>query len=80
MIMDAAGPSNAPYIMQETGTGSGYQTYNVDEALNENAQAFYDMLSTAQAPLYPNCELESELSTAVRMLSIKSDYNIPEGG
>ena len=66
--------------MQDPGNESGYQTYNVDEAPNENAQSFYDMLSATQAPLYPNCEVESELSAAVRMLSIKFDYNITENG
>ena len=80
MVMDAVGPSNAPYIMQDTSSRSDYQTCNVDETLNENAQAFCDILSTAQDPLYPKCEVKSELSTAVRMLSIKSDYNILEGG
>ena len=38
------------------------------------------MLSAAQGPLYPNYEVESKLSVAVRMLSIKFDYNITECG
>ena len=80
MVMDAVEPSNAPYIMQDAGSGSSYQTYNVDETSNENAQPFYDMLFTTQAPLYPNYEVESELSATVRMLNVKSDYNIPECG
>ena len=36
MVMDEAGP----YIIQDIGSGSGYQTYTIDEALNENAQDF----------------------------------------
>jgi len=78
--MDAAKPSNASYVMQDLGSRSGYQTYNVDEAPNEYVQSFYDILSAAQAPLYPNCKVESELSVAIRILSIKSDYNITECG
>ena len=37
MVMGAAGPSNASDVMQDCGSESSYQTYNVDEAPNENA-------------------------------------------
>ena len=37
MVIDVAKPSNTPYIMQNTSSESGYQTYNVDEAPNEYA-------------------------------------------
>ncbi|XP_052193958.1 uncharacterized protein LOC127802254 [Diospyros lotus] len=79
MVMDAAGPSHAPATMQGAFSESGYQSYNIEEPPNENVKAFYEMLSAAQSPLYSGCDAESELSAAVRMLSIKSYYNMPEG-
>ena len=35
------------------------------------------MLSAAQSPLYPCYDAKSEISVAIRMLSIKFDYNMP---
>ena len=38
-------------------------------------EPFYNMVQTAQQPLYDSCSTHSELSVAVRLLSIKSNYN-----
>ena len=40
---------------------------------------FFNMLATAQAPLWEGCENHSELSTSLEALSLKSDYNMFEG-
>ena len=50
----------------------------VSEQPNAEAQAFYDMLQTAQTPLWEGCSTQTELSNAVRLMSIKSDYNMPQ--
>ena len=36
------------------------------------------MVQAAQQPLYDGCSTYSELSAVVRLLSIKSDYNMPQ--
>jgi len=41
-------------------------------------EPFYNMVQPAQQPLYDNCSTHSELFTAVRLLNIKSNYNIPQ--
>ncbi|XP_052198317.1 uncharacterized protein LOC127805607 [Diospyros lotus] len=64
MVMDAAGPSHVPATMQGAFSESGHQSYNIEEPPNENAKAFYEMLSAAQSPLYSGCDAESELSAA----------------
>lgn len=48
---------------------------NVEESPNIGASRFYKMLNSAQNPLWHGCEY-SELSVAVRMMSIKSEYNM----
>jgi len=40
-------------------------------------EPFYNMVQAAQQPLCDGCSTHSELSAAVRLLSIKSDYNMP---
>ena len=50
---------------------------NVNEQPNAKAQAFYDMLQAAQRPLWDGCG-QTELSNAIRLMSIKSDYNMPQ--
>ncbi|WMV50981.1 hypothetical protein MTR67_044366 [Solanum verrucosum] len=47
-----------------------------DEAPNEEAKHFYDQLEESSRPL---CEgsLHSALSVAVRLMNIKSDWNVP---
>ena len=39
-------------------------------------EAFYNMLESAQQPLYDGCTTHSELSATMRLLSIKSEHNI----
>ena len=64
MVLDAAGPSfRAPDAQ-------------IEEPPNSEAQKFFDMLNATQQPLWKGCENHSEFSCAVRMLSIKSDYNV----
>lgn len=43
-----------------------------------DATKFYKMLNSAQGPLWHGCKY-SELSTAVRMMSIKYEYNMSHG-
>jgi len=48
------------------------------EPPNPSAQHFYDKLNAAQRPLWPGCNNHTELSLALRMMSIKSDYNMSQ--
>ena len=49
---------------------------NEEETPNLDDQKFYDLLHSVQKPLWPGCTDHSELSVAVRLLSIKSEGNI----
>ena len=49
----------------------------MDEQPNASAQHFYDLLQAAQRPLWEGCTTHTELSVALKMLSIKTEYNIP---
>ena len=51
---------------------------NVNEQPNAEVQTFYNMLQAAQRPLLDGCTNQTELSNAVRLTSIKSDYNMPQ--
>jgi len=51
---------------------------NEYEPLNPTTQRFYEKLNTAQRPLWPGCNNHTELSLALRMMSIKSDYNMSQ--
>ncbi|XP_038698945.1 uncharacterized protein LOC119996398 [Tripterygium wilfordii] len=75
MVMDAAGPSVRDELLQ----GDNYNQQFVPEPPNPDVQGFFDMLSAAQAPLWDGCKSHSELSAAMRLLSIKADYNMPQG-
>ena len=59
--------------------GPDFGVHNIEENLEESpnleAQKFYDLLSASEQPLFKGCENHSELSAAVRMLSIKSESN-----
>ena len=48
-----------------------------EEGSSTCREPFYNMVQAAQQPLYDGCSTHSELSAAVRLLSIKSDYNMP---
>ncbi|TMW84051.1 hypothetical protein EJD97_000136 [Solanum chilense] len=52
---------------------------NVEEAPNEEANIFYEQLRDCSSPLF-NVSGHSKLSITVRLLSIKSDNNISQGG
>lgn len=67
MVMDAAGPSVDANTRECE-----------PEMPNAAAQQFYQMLDAAKTPLWEGCEDHSELSASVRLLSIKSDYNMSE--
>ena len=47
----------------------------VNEPPNPEAQKFYDMLDAAQRPIWPDSRM-TELEAAVRLMSIKSNYNV----
>ena len=42
---------------------------------NPEAQKFYDVLDAAQRPIWPSSRM-TELEAAVRLMSIKFDYNV----
>nr|XP_018624256.2 uncharacterized protein LOC108944053 isoform X2 [Nicotiana tomentosiformis] len=52
---------------------------NVVEPPNDEAKRFYESLESASRPLYEG-SMHSELSVAVRLLTIKSDWNISQAG
>jgi len=49
---------------------------NVDSGMNANAEAFYSMLHSAQQSSYEGSHTHTELSVAMRLLSIKSEHNV----
>ena len=51
----------------------------MEENHNPETQKFFDMLVTAQAPLWEGCEHHSKLSASLACLSLKYDYNMSEG-
>ena len=48
-----------------------------DQSPNEEAQKFYQLLKSASSPLWEG-SAHSELSLAVRLMSIKSDWNVQQ--
>lgn len=59
--------------------GSGFNYNTEPEEPNPTYAKFHKLLCASQSPLRDGCEDHSVLSIAVRLMSIKSDYNIPEG-
>ncbi|XP_010468113.1 PREDICTED: uncharacterized protein LOC104748126 [Camelina sativa] len=52
---------------------------NMEEEPNAEAKKFYDILDAAKNPIYDGCkEGLSQLSLAARLLSLKTDYNLPQ--
>ena len=45
---------------------------------NAEAQAFYNMLKAKQRPLWDGYNNQTELSNAAKLMSIKSDYSMPQ--
>ena len=56
MILNHVGPSIGQYIEQE----GVIETERMEENPNHEAQKFFDMLATAQAPLWEGCEHHSK--------------------
>ena len=51
---------------------------NIDTGMNTNAKAAYSLLHSAQQPLYKGLHTHTELSAAMRLLSIKSEHNMSD--
>ncbi|KAM3361279.1 hypothetical protein P3S68_016133 [Capsicum galapagoense] len=51
---------------------------HVEEAPNDESKCFFEQLEAFSRPLYEGSP-HSQLSIAVRLLSIKSDWNVPQG-
>ena len=67
MVMNGVSPSVRAHTLE-----------NEEEEPNVDTQDLYEMLGNARTPIYDGCTTHTELSTAVRMLSIKADFNLPE--
>ena len=48
-----------------------------EEESSTYREPFYNIVQAAQQPLYDGCSIHSEFSAGVRLLSNKSDYNMP---
>jgi len=65
--------------MEYTAGDAIMENQNIREEESSTCQEpFYNIVQAAQQPLYDDCSTHSELSAAVRLLSIKCDYNIPQ--
>ncbi|XP_056843317.1 uncharacterized protein LOC130495813 [Raphanus sativus] len=52
---------------------------NMEEEPNAEAKKFYNILDAAKHPIYDGCkEGLSQLSLAARLMSLKTDYNLPQ--
>ena len=49
-----------------------------NEQPNVEAQAFYNMLHAAHRLLWDGCSNQTELLNAIKLMSIKSDYNMSQ--
>ncbi|XP_016195660.1 uncharacterized protein LOC107636683 [Arachis ipaensis] len=67
MVVDATGPE----LMSQ------FEEY-MEKPPNAEAKKFYDLLQSAQRPLFEGCVGHSELSMAVKMLSIKAKGNVSQ--
>jgi hypothetical protein len=67
MVFDAIGPEIMDQFEQ-----------HMEEPPNREAKVFYDLLESAQRPLWDGCDTHSKLSMAVKMLSIKVEGNISQ--
>ncbi|KAL6550610.1 hypothetical protein OROMI_021098 [Orobanche minor] len=62
-------------------TDHGGPRFNVDqneELPNHEAQRLYDMLNAADRELWPGCEKHSQLSLALRLMSLKAENHMSE--
>lgn len=69
MIVDAIRPENLDQFEPQQ-----------EEPPNREAKLFYDLLQSAQRPLWEGCDTHSELSMAVELLTIKSEGNMSQKG
>lgn len=67
MIFDATRPENLDQFEPQP-----------EEPPNREAKLFYDLLQSAQRPLWEGCDTHSELSMAVEMLAINYDGNMSQ--
>ncbi|GAU21906.1 hypothetical protein TSUD_34030 [Trifolium subterraneum] len=58
--------------------GFNREHQNEEEPPNMEAAKFFDMLNSAQQPLWPGCENTTELSAAIKMLSLKAKHNMSQ--
>ncbi|PKI34554.1 hypothetical protein CRG98_045091 [Punica granatum] len=58
--------------------GEDYGHHTGGEDPNPKAMKFYWLLENYNHPIWHGCERHSALSIAVRYLSMKCDYNIPQ--
>jgi len=86
-MAEAGGSSHTNYANNECYVD--HMEYMIDDAVlaNQNVRVqeesscqelFYDVVQAAQQFLYNSCSIHSKLCAAVRLLSIKSDYNMPQ--
>lgn len=69
MVSDAYADSNKETSFDE----------NMEEEPNDEAKRFYNILDAAKHPIYDGCkEGLSQLSLAARLMSLKTDYNLPQ--
>ena len=73
---DDAGGYNDHHLDVMLNNAFRYEESTVVDGPNVNATSFYIMLEATQQLLYEGCSTYSELSTAMRLLSIKSEHNM----
>ncbi|CAK8533967.1 unnamed protein product [Lathyrus sativus] len=67
MVFDVASFNREQHFIQQE-----------EEPPNMEAKLFYDMLNSTQQPLWPGCKNTTELSAAIKMLSLKSKHNMSQ--
>ncbi|XP_019150967.1 PREDICTED: uncharacterized protein LOC109147764 [Ipomoea nil] len=67
MLCDIAGPSFNPNIDEVEG-----------DIPHESSKKFYDLLESARQPLWSGSNEETELSYTLKIMDIKSTFNIPQ--
>ena len=68
MVRDAGG----------VGCSRSSEQQSTEEIPNMDAARFYEMLNQAQEPLWDGCDTLTALSSAVQMMSLKSDHNLSQ--
>ena len=68
MVRDAGG----------VGSSRSGEQQSTEEIPNMEAARFYEMLNQAQEPLWDGCDTLTTLSSAVQLMSLKSDHNMSQ--